>query len=283
MTIVRERAAADTIAIEPPPALRFPDLREVYRFRQMFWLLITKSLSLRYKQTVLGAGWVVIKPLLMMLVYVLVFGTILERTSGMEGVPFSVFLFSAIIAWQFFSTTATECVSSVSRDREFMKKVYFPRLILPLVPVATHFVDLLASFVILVVLMAAYGIVPGLELLALPGFLLMLILFSIGAGLWLAPLNVRYRDVQYAVPFFLQLGFFMSPIIYSVQQLEASWRGLYHLNPLAGVIEGFRWSILGGDPPSALGLGVSVAVGLVVLVTGLLHFGSRERDFVAEA
>jgi lipopolysaccharide transport system permease protein len=283
MTLVSRGSVVETVAIEPPPALRFPNLREVYRYREMLWLLIAKSLSLRYKQTVLGVGWVVLKPLLMMLVYVLVFGTFLNRGSGMEGVPFPVFLFSAIIAWQFFSTTATECVSSVSRDREFMKKVYFPRIILPLVPIATHFVDLVASFAILVALMAAYGIAPGIELLTLPAFLLLLVLFSTGAALWLAPMNVRYRDIQYAVPFFIQLGFFMSPIVYSVQQLEASWRGIYHLNPLAGVIEGFRWSILGGQAPSLAGLGVSLAVGVVVLVTGLLHFGSRERDFVAEA
>jgi lipopolysaccharide transport system permease protein len=284
MTLQGEPAGTPgAVIIEPPAAVRFPDLGECVRRRQVLNFLVRKSLTLRYKQTVLGLFWVVLKPLLLMLVYNFVFSTILDRTSPRDDIPFPVFLFSGIVAWQYFSTTVSECVNSVSRDRELMKKVYFPRLFLPLVPIVTHFVDFLASFAILLVLMAGYGIAPGPELVALPVFVAVLVVFAAGAGVWLAPLNVKYRDVQYAVPFLLQIGFFLTPIIYSIDRVDEDWRWLYALNPLAGVIEGFRWSVIGGDAPGTAPVVVSTLTAIAVFATGLLAFGSQERDFVAEA
>lgn len=269
---------APVTVIAPPARLRFPDLAEAVRYRHVLGFLVRKSLTLRYKETAIGAGWVVLQPLAMMLLLTFVFERVLSRGSDLE-MPFSVFLFSALTAWQFFSTTVNSCSFSIQRERALMQKVYLPKILLPLVPVTTHLVDLGVSFVLLMMLMAFHGIAPGWTLLVLPVFVVMLLAFAAGAGVWVASLQVRYRDVPFAIPFLLQLGFFTSPILYSVDQLDERWGWIYHLNPLSSVMEGFRWSIAGGPAPGLAPVAISATVAIAILVSGLFYLGSNESDF----
>lgn len=276
----RSSRTASVSVIEPPAPTRFPDLHELITHREVLYFLVRKGLTLRYKQTVIGVLWVLLQPLSMMLVFTLFFGEILGLDSN--GLPFPVFVYPALVAWQYFSGIVNESIGSVARERELMKKIYVPKLIFPLVPVMTHVIDLVVSLALLVVLMVIYQVGPRVEMLALPLFFAVLLVLSTGVAVWLSALNVTYRDVPYAVPFVLQLLFFMSPVFYSINVLEARWRSVYDFNPLSSVIEGFRWSLVGGTEPS-WGLAVSAAFALIVLVTGLWYFGSHEAEFVSRA
>jgi lipopolysaccharide transport system permease protein len=253
--------------------------KDLWRYRELFYMLAWRDVTVRYKQTAIGLIWALLRPFLTMVVFTMVFGN-LAKLDAATNVPYPILVFAAILPWQFFSNALSECSNSLISNANLISKVYFPRLIVPTSAVITSFVDFLISGVILVGLMAFYHFVPGWRILMLPVFTAIAFLASMGAGLWLAALNVEYRDFRYIVPFIVQFGFYVSPVGYSSNIVPEQWRLLYSLNPMVGVIDGFRWAILGGDaaiywPGFALSMGL---VGLL-FVSGIWYFRKMERRF----
>jgi lipopolysaccharide transport system permease protein len=219
--------------------------RDLWRFRGLFYFLAWRDILVRYKQTVIGIAWNLLRPLITMIIFTIVFGKIAKLPSN--GVPYPIFVFSALLPWQFFSNSLTECSMSLVGNSNLISKVYFPRLIIPASSVIVSFVDFIISFVILIGLMLWYQFIPDWKILTLPLFILLTFATSIGIGLWLTALNVKYRDFRYIVPFIVQFGLFISPVGFSSNVVPEKWRLLYSLNPMVGVIDGFRWAILGGN------------------------------------
>jgi lipopolysaccharide transport system permease protein len=243
---------------------------DLWRYRELFYVLAWRDLAVRYKQTVIGTAWAVIRPVLTMVVFTVIFGRIAKLPSEGDS-PYSLMVFAGMLPWTFFSSGLSEASSSLLGNSSLISKVYFPRLIVPVAAVVVTFVDFLVAFVILLAMMVWYQFAPGWQILALPGFVVLCFLASIGPGLWITALNVKYRDFRLVIPFLLQLGLYVSPVGFSSQIVPAQWQLLYALNPMVGVIEGFRWCVLGGQ--SSLN-GTSLAVSL--LVTGFfLWFGVR--------
>ena len=252
--------------------------RDLFRYRELFYFLAWRDVLVRYKQTVIGVLWAVLRPLLTMLVFTFVFSRIAKLPA--EGVPYPVMVFAAMLPWQLFATSLTEGSGSLINNANLISKVYFPRLIVPASAVIVSFVDFAISMVLLGILMAIYGVWSGATLLLLPMFTLLALLASAGAGIWLAALNVKYRDFRYVVPFIVQFGLYLSPVGFTSSIVPEKWRLLYSLNPMVGVIDGFRWSIAGGATPFPLQtLLVSLAVVTVLLVTGIWYFRKTERTF----
>jgi lipopolysaccharide transport system permease protein len=246
----------------------------------LFWLLAWRDIKVRYKQTVLGVAWAVLQPLLTMLVFGVFFG----RFAGMErtvegGLPYSVYVFAALLPWQLFASVVAQAGNSLVSSQALITKVYFPRLLLLLAPIGVATVDFLLSFFVLLALMAGYRLVPGAELATLPLLLLMAMAAGLSVGVWLAALNVEFRDVRHAIPFLIQFWMFASPIVYPSAIVPPAWRVWYSLNPMVGVIDGFRWALLGTTAPGASTLLASGAAMVVLLVTGLLYFSHRQRSF----
>jgi lipopolysaccharide transport system permease protein len=253
------------------------NLRELWEYRELLWFLVWRDVKVRYKQTVLGAGWAILQPVATMVVFSLFFG----RLAGMpsDGLPYPVFSFAGLVPWTFFSQGLSQSANSLVGSHNLITKVYFPRLAIPISTVLAGLVDFALSFVVLLVMMLAYGIVPGPEVLALAPLLLLALVTALGAGLWLSALNVQFRDVRYIVPFLTQLWLFLTPIAYPSSLLGEPWRTVYGLNPMAGVVEGFRWALLGtGEPPGAM-LAASVLAALALLASGALYFRRTERTF----
>lgn len=251
--------------------------REVWEYRELLRFLAERDLKVRYKQTLLGAAWAVIQPLFTMIVFTLFFGKLGRMPS--DGLPYSVFSYTALVPWTFFATNLTMASNSLVNNSHLLTKVYFPRILIPLASVLTSLVDFALAFLVLLGMIAFHGIVPTANLLWLPFFLLMAAAASVGAGFWLAALNVQFRDVRYAVPFLLQFWLFITPVAYPSSLLREPWKTLYGLNPMAGVVEGFRWSLLGvKGGPGMLALASAVAA-LLLLVSGLLYFRRMERTF----
>jgi lipopolysaccharide transport system permease protein len=251
--------------------------RDLWRYRELMYFLAWRDVAVRYKQTAIGVGWAVIRPALTMLVFV---G--FRRMVGISGsgVPDVVLVFAAVLPWQLVSSAVTEASNSLLGNSNLIAKVYFPRLIVPLAAVTTAVVDFLITLVLLGILMAAYGVAPSLAILALPFFTLLAIGLALGCGLLLAALNVKYRDFRYAVPFIVQLGIFVSPIAFTTADIPERWKAIYVLNPVVGIIDGFRWSILGGRTPLSLeSVMASVAVAVVMLLAGVAYFRRTERGF----
>src|SRR5213592_2872958 len=236
----------DFIIIEPGRAEKnyWADL---WRYRELFLILAWRDVSVRYKQTIIGLAWAVIRPFLTMVVFTVIFGRIASLPSG--GAPYALMVFAAMLPWSLFSTALGEASNSLIGNERLISKVYFPRLIIPTATVVTAFVDFLISFVILLGLMVYYRFVPGWNILTLPLFILMALLASLGPGLWITALNVKYRDFRYVIPFLVQFGLYVSPVGFSSSVIPAHWRFVYTLNPIVGVIDGFRWSILGVANP----------------------------------
>jgi lipopolysaccharide transport system permease protein len=252
--------------------------RDLFRYRELFYFLAWRDVLVRYKQTVIGVLWAVIRPVLTMAVFVFVFGRIAKLPS--DGVPYPVMVFAAMLPWQLFATSLSEGSNSLITNSNLISKVYFPRLIVPASSVIVSFVDFAISLGLLGLLMAWYHVWPGWHLLALPLFTLLVLVASAGAGLWLAALNVEYRDFRYVVPFIVQFGLYLSPVGFSSNIIPEKWRLLYSLNPMVGVIDGFRWAISGGRAALYLpGLLCSTVVALVLLVTGIWYFRKMERTF----
>lgn len=252
--------------------------KDLWRYRELFYFLAWRDILVRYKQTVIGIAWALIRPFLTMIVFTVVFGQIAKLPS--EGVPYPILVFAAMLPWQFFANSLSESSNSLIANANMIAKVYFPRLIVPTSAVIVSFVDFLISGMILLALMIWYDFVPGWRILTLPIFILIALAASIGAGLWLAALNVEYRDFRYIVPFLVQFGLYVSPVGFSSNVVPAKWRLLYSLNPMVGVIDGFRWAILGGESKIYLpGFILSLALVAILLVTGIWYFRKMERTF----
>ncbi len=252
--------------------------RDLFRYRELFYFLAWRDVLVRYKQTVIGILWAVLRPLLTMIVFTFVFRRIAKLPS--EGVPYPVMVFAAMLPWQLFATSLTEGSGSLINNANLISKVYFPRLIVPASAVMVSFVDFAISMVLLFVLMAIYKVWAGLPMLMLPIFTFLALLASAGAGTWLAALNVKYRDFRYVVPFIVQFGLYISPVGFSSNIVPGKWRLLYSLNPMVGVIDGFRWCISNGRTafPSQ-SLTVSLITIAVLLASGIWYFRKTERTF----
>lgn len=252
--------------------------RDLWRYRELFYFLAWRDILVRYKQTAIGIIWALIRPFLTMVVLSVAFGSIAKLPS--EGAPYPILVFSAMLPWQFFASALSECSTSLISNSNLISKVYFPRLIVPASAVIVSFVDFLISGIILVGLMGWYGFVPSWRIFMLPVFVAIAFAASMGAGLWFATLNVEYRDFRYIVPFIVQFGVYISPVGFSSSVIPAEWRLLYSLNPMVGVIDGFRWAILGGE--TALSLSsflMSLVLVLLLLWSGIWYFRKMERTF----
>jgi lipopolysaccharide transport system permease protein len=251
-------------------------LGEVWAYRELLYFLVWREIRVRYKQTVLGVTWAVIQPFFTMVVFSVFFG----RLAGIEtdGIPYPVFAFAALLPWQLFAFSLIESSNSIVSNQRLLTKVYFPRVILPLASVCVGVVDFGIASGVLLGLMAYYGVTPGLAALTAPLWVALAVLTALAASLWLSSLNVRYRDIRYTLPFLAQLWLFCTPVAYPTSIVPEAWRPLYALNPMVGVVDGFRWALLGAQPPSAT-VAVSSAVMLVVLVSGLFYFRRTERTF----
>jgi lipopolysaccharide transport system permease protein len=251
---------------------------DLWRFRELFFFLAWRDILVRYKQTAIGVAWAVLRPFLTMVVLTLVFGRLAKFPS--EGAPYPILVFAAMLPWQLFSNALQESSNSLIGNSALISKVYFPRLIVPASSVAVSLVDFLISFGILIGLMVWYGFVPGWRVLFLPFFTLLVLLLSLGAGFWFSAINVKYRDFRYVVPFVVQFGVYLSPVGFSSNVVPDSWRLLYSLNPMVGVIDGFRWALIGQSPQLYMP-GFLASIGLTVALCwyGLVYFRRTERFF----
>lgn len=252
--------------------------RDIWRYRELLYFLAWRDISVRYKQTALGIAWVMLRPLLTMIIFTLVFSKLAGLSSG--DVPYPIMVFAGIIPWLFFAGILSDSGNSIVNNGGMISKIYFPRLIVPLSTAIVGLVDFLLSFGLLLFLMFLYGVLPDWRVLTIPFFVLMALVTSIGMGLWVAALNVKYRDFRLIVAFAIQLGFYASPVGYSSNIIPEQWRLLYSLNPMVGVIDGFRWALLQGD--EALywpGTFLSMVIGFVSLVTAVLYFRKTEKSF----
>jgi len=252
--------------------------QDLWRYRELFYFLAWRDILVRYKQTAIGIVWALIRPFLTMVVFTVIFGRIANLPS--EGVPYPILVFSAMLPWQFFANSLSECSNSLIGNANLISKVYFPRLIVPTSAVVVSFVDFMISGMILLALMAWYNFVPSWRILTLPLFIGIAFAASIGAGLWLASLNVQYRDFRFIVPFIVQFGLYISPVGFSSSIVPQEWRFIYSLNPIVGVIDGFRWAILGGDSHLYLpGFLLSLGLVALLLISGIWYFRKMERKF----
>jgi lipopolysaccharide transport system permease protein len=253
--------------------------QDLWKYRELFYFLAWRDILVRYKQTVIGMVWALIRPFLTMVVFTVVFSNIAKLPS--EGsAPYPIMVFAALLPWQFFSGALSECSNSLINNANLLSKVYFPRLIVPSSAVIVSFVDFMISGIILLGLMAYYNFVPSWRILTLPIFILIAFAASIGAGLWLAALNVEYRDFRYVVPFIVQFGLYISPVGFSSKVVPEAWRLIYSLNPMVGVIDGFRWAILGGDSQIYIeGFVLSTTLVVLIFASGVWYFRKMERKF----
>lgn len=251
---------------------------DIWRYRDLFFFLVWRDILVRYKQTVIGIAWVVIRPIMTMLVFTLVFGKLAKLPS--DGVPYSLMVFSGMLPWFFFSSALSESSNSMVTNSNLLSKVYFPRIIIPASAIIVCLVDFFLSFLVLVPFMFYYGLFPDWRIVTIPFFLLLALTASLGFGLWLSALNIKYRDFRFILPFIVQIGLYVSPVGFSSNIVPEKWRMLYSLNPMVGVIDGFRWALLGGNFKLYLpGLYASIVLTLIVFMTGLSYFRRTERTF----
>lgn len=263
--------------IRPPAGWAALDLRELTAAHELLYFLVLRNLKLRYKQTALGAAWALLQPLLTMTVFSLVFGRLARLDS--EGMPYPVFALAALVPWTYFANALTQAGNSLVDQHQLLTKVYFPRLLLPLAATIAGLLDLAIAFLLLLGLIAWFGIEPSVRLLAAPLLALFATLAALAPGVWLAALNVRYRDVRYVIPFLVQIWLFVTPVVYSSSLVPERWRWLYDLNPMAGVVAGFRWMVGPAIPFPGPGLATSAAAMLILLLAGLYYFRRVERSF----
>lgn len=263
--------------IEPPRGWLTLRLGEVWRYRDLLAMLVWRDISARYRQSLVGYGWAILKPVLSTLIYALVFGLWARLPS--DDIPYSLFVLVGLVPWSYFSAALSGVSNSVTGAAGLMTKVYFPRLILPLSSMGSGLVDMAIQLALVGGFMAYYDYAPGWSLLLLPVFIGSTVVASFAVGIWLTALNVRYRDVGHAVPFLLQIWMLLSPVVYSSSLVSERWRWYYRLNPVCGLVEGFRWCCLGATPPSVEPLLISAGLVLFVLVTGMLYFRRQEADF----
>ena len=271
---------APTLVIEPTHGWASPQLRAVWQYRELLYFLVWRDIKVRYKQTALGALWILLQPVASMVVFGILFGQLLKAPSG--GAPYPLFVYAGLLPWNYFAGSLTRSSSRLVESAHLITKVYFPRLVIPISGVLSGLVDFAVAFLVLLGLMIYYGVVPGLAVALLPAFMLLAIVIALGFGLWLAALNVRFRDINHLMPFLVQLWMYVTPVIYSSTLIPGRWRFLLGLNPMSGVIEGFRWALLGerlAARPAGAPFATSIIVAVLVLVTGALFFRRTERTF----
>jgi lipopolysaccharide transport system permease protein len=268
---------APTLIIRPNLGWQQLKLPELWHYRELLYFLSWRDIKVRYKQTALGAAWAIIQPFLTMLVFSIFFGRLARMPS--DGLPYPLFVYAALVPWTFFSFGLTQSSISLVENANLLKKVYFPRLLVPMASVISGIVDFGFALIVLVAMMWFYGIVPSLNLLWLPFFLALACVAALGVGIWLSALNVQYRDVRYVIPFLSQFWLFATPIAYPSSLLAEPWRTLYGLNPMVGVVEGFRWALLGTDTAPGLMLLVSGLASCIALVGGVFYFRRMEANF----
>jgi len=278
MTATQEAVVKGPVLIIQPSRgwLRL-NLRELWDYRELLYFLVWRDVKVRYKQTALGAAWAVLQPVMTMLVFSIFFGRLAKMPS--DGVPYPIFVFAALLPWQLFAYALTESANSLVGNQNLIKKVYFPRLVVPLSSVLAGLVDFGISFVLLLGLMAFYGIRPGPAIVLLPLFVLLAVTTALAVGLWLAALNVEFRDVRYTIPFLTQFWLFATPVAYPSSLVPERWRALYGLNPMAGVVDGFRWVLLGKSGGPGITVLVSTIAVAALLVGGLAYFRRMEKTF----
>ena len=266
-----------TVVIEPLHGWVPLNLRELWRYRDLLFFLAWRDITIRYKQTILGASWAIIQPFSTMVVFSIFFGFLIHVPS--DGVPYPVFSYVALLPWQYFATALSQAAESLVSNQALVSKIYFPRLIIPLASIVPALLDFAIAFTIMILLFIVYHITPTWNVVWLPVFLLLAVITALAVGLWIAALNVLYRDFRYVVPFLIQLWLFASPVTYPVSVVPEQWRGLYSLNPLVGIIEGFRWALLGTGNLSLPQVIISAIAALLVLISGAYYFRRMERIF----
>jgi lipopolysaccharide transport system permease protein len=252
--------------------------RDLWAFRELFYILSWRDIKVRYKQTVLGAAWSVLRPLLTTLIFTVVFNKV-AKLQAPGTVPYIILVMTGMLPWQFFSSALSEASNSLISNTNLISKVYFPRLIIPLSSIMTSLVDFAITFVIMVVMFAYYRFVPDIKILVLPLFILLSFLASLGIGLYITALNVKYRDFRYIIPFMVQIGLYITPVGFSSSIVPAQWRLLYSLNPMVGVVDGFRWCVIGQEPLYVPGFFISLTVIFVFLFFGIWYFRKTEKSF----
>lgn len=253
------------------------DLRSVWQYRELLYFLVWRDVKIRYKQTAIGAAWAIAQPLMTMIVFTFVFGTIAKVSS--DGLPYPLFSYSALVPWTYFAQAISRSGISVVQSANLVGKVYFPRLIIPIAGAVGPLVDLAIALSVLFGLMLWFEVIPTWRVVLLPLFVAIALITALAAGLWLSALNVKYRDVGHAIPFLVQVMMYLSPVAYSINSVPAGWRWLYRANPMVGVIEGFRWALLGQPAPDASLIAISMAAIVISLLGGLVYFKRTERTF----
>jgi lipopolysaccharide transport system permease protein len=271
----------EAIVIQPSHGWMDLQLRSLWQYRELLYFMVWRDLKVRYKQTLLGVGWVVLQPLISVLVFTVLFGMLLNVPSG--DVPYPVFSLCGLLPWQYFAGALNRSTTSIVDSTHLITKVYFPRLIVPMAATLSGLVDFGVGFCVLVILMIGYRIAPTARVLLLPALLFIAMATALGFGLWFAALNVRYRDVKQLIPFIIQTWMYLTPVVYSTQLIPEQYRWLLALNPMTGVVEGFRWALLGGNyyetPVQGVLLGISIVITSFTLVGGLIFFRRTEKSF----
>lgn len=265
------------VRVEPSKGWVSLRIKELWEYRELLYFLVWRDVKVRYKQTALGAAWAIIQPFCTMIVFSLFFGRLAKVPS--DGVPYPIFSYTALVPWSFFAYGLNQASNSLVTSSNLITKVYFPRLIIPMATVLSGVVDFALAFVVLLGMMLYYGVVPTVNVLWLPLFLLLALVTALGVGLWLSSLNVKYRDVRYVVPFITQFWMFATPIAYSSKLLSHPWRTVYGLNPMVGVVEGFRWALLGTSTAPGPIIAVSSLASVVILIGGAFYFRRMEKTF----
>lgn len=277
MTAITPEAQEDIIILRPSRGWGSLNLADLWKYRELIYFLTWRDIKVRYKQTALGAAWAILQPFLSMVVFTIFFGGLLRVSS--DGQPYPVFSYTALLPWGVFSKALSDAGRSLVINRNMITKVYFPRLVVPIASVLSGVVDFLIAFVVLLGMMVYYQVTPTSAVWTLPLFLILALVTALGVGLWLSALNVIYRDVGYVLPFLTQFWFYVSPIVYSSSEIPEQWRLVYALNPMVGVVEGFRWALLGtGTAPGPM-VAVSAGIAGLILVTGMFYFRRMERTF----
>jgi lipopolysaccharide transport system permease protein len=266
-----------TVVIQPRKSLFHLDLKALWQYRELLYFLVWRDVKVRYKQTVIGAGWAVLQPFMTMVIFTVIFGKFAKIPS--DGLPYPIFAYTALLPWTYFAQAISRSGASLVSNAHLISKVYFPRLVVPISAAVAPLVDFAISFVFLLGMMIWYGAAPTWGILALPFFLLLALFTALAVALWLSALNVKYRDIGHTIPFLVQFWMYASPVAYPVSLVPEQWRLLYSLNPMAGVIEGFRWALLGKESPDLGVMAVSVVVVLLLLLGGLVYFKQMERTF----
>jgi lipopolysaccharide transport system permease protein len=275
----RDASAADCDLVIEPGRSERRYWHDLWRYRELFAVLAWRDVSVRYKQTVIGAAWALIRPFLTMVVFTVIFGKLAKLPSD-GAVPYALMVYAGMLPWSFFATAVSDASNSLISNANLISKIYFPRLIVPMASVMVAFVDFLISFAIFVALMVWYQFMPGWQILLLPIFTAVAFVASFGVGVWITALNVKYRDFRYVIPFIVQFGLYVSPVGFSSSIVPDQWRLLYSLNPMVGVIDGFRWCLLGGESPiNWPGFGLSLAVAASFLWLGIRRFRATEKSF----